>query len=171
MEAKASSPSGEETAQLIPEFVALNRRRTRGNPPLDVRELERWMELRVRLEQALGSVPGGQEARRRRALRVPTHLKVRCSHDSADQLNVASEISEGGLFLATEKPLAPGTPLHLDLEGLGDGSPLEVEGVVVWVRDQSAGDSPPGMGIRFTNLDDVQRQAVDYLVEHALSSL
>jgi uncharacterized protein (TIGR02266 family) len=171
VEVKASTSGGEDTTQLIPEFVALNRRRTRGDPPLDVRELERWMELRALLEKTLSPQPDGQEARRRKALRVPTHLKVRCSNASSDQLSVANEISEGGLFLATENPLAPGTPLHLDLEGLDEGSPLEVEGVVIWVRDQGGDDSPAGMGIRFTNLDEVQRQAVEYLVEHALTSL
>jgi len=100
---------------------------------------------------------------------VPTHLKVRCSHDSEDRIDTANEISEGGLFLPTDNPLAPGTPLCLELEGLDDGEPLQVEGVVVWVRDHATPDGPVGMGIRFANLDEVQRQAVCFLVERALT--
>jgi uncharacterized protein (TIGR02266 family) len=164
-----------ETSDLIREFVTLNRRRLRGNPPLGVAEFARWIDLRDRLEEAMGA---GQKSgpRRRNLLRVPTHLKVRCAPvGMEDDLEAAPrsvhDISEGGLFVATESAPLPGTPLHLWLEGLDEGEPLEVEAVVVWVRDVPGTDGPAGMGIRFANLDDIQREAVAFLVEHALRSI
>jgi uncharacterized protein (TIGR02266 family) len=171
VEASSDGPKPDRSA-LIREFLGLNRRRMRGDPPLGVAELERWMTLRKELETALGSVPDQAGAARRRALRVPTHLKVRCSHESHDEISFVKEISEGGIFLATPHPPAPGTPLHLQLEGLDDDEEaLEVEGVVVWTREASSENGPAGMGIRFTHLDEVQREAVACLVEHALRSL
>jgi uncharacterized protein (TIGR02266 family) len=158
-----------ETASLVREFLALNRRRTRGDPPLGVEELERWMELRPLLEEALGCVGRDPRRTRRRALRVPTHLKVRFRHGAVGGLGRARDVSEGGLFLVTDRPLAPGTPLHLELEAAG--RQVEVEGVVVWLRESEGATGPPGMGVRFDNLDESERRAVAELVENALADL
>ena len=169
MDRDARRPLPLETAALVREFLLLNRRRTRGDPPLALEELERWMELRPLLEQALGARPREAGRGRRRALRVPTHLKVRFACDARDELGSARDVSEGGLFLASERPPPPGTPLHLCLEGAGGR--VEVEAVVMWARERSGPDGPAGMGVRFENLDEDQRRAIASLVEEALASL
>jgi hypothetical protein len=124
-----------EPSALVEEFLPLNRRRTRGDPPLSIAELERWMELRSILERALAGKPPVADQRRpmRRTLRVPTHLKVRFTRGSTIDVSSTKEISEGGLFLTTRRPLAPGTPLHLEIEGSDPGAPIDVEGTVAWV--------------------------------------
>jgi uncharacterized protein (TIGR02266 family) len=158
-----------EPTALVEEFLPLNRRRTRGSPPLSIAELERWMELRWLLEHSLaGKLPIDDQGRpMRRTLRVPTHLNVRFTRGSTIDISSADEISEGGLFLITRHPLAPGTPLHLEIEtGSADG-PIEVEGTVAWVR--SSEDGPSGMGIRFNYPDQETLAAIGALVERALS--
>lgn len=159
-----------EPARLVEEFLPLNRRRTRGDPPLTIAELERWMELRWRLEHALADRPptGDHGRPTRRTLRAPTHLKVRATRGSTIEVVSSRNISEGGLFLVTRRPLAPGTPLHLEIDG-GDGSaPIEVEGTVTWVRGADYEKGPTGMGIRFDHPDPEKQAAITALVERAL---
>src|SRR2546422_726845 len=71
-----------ESADLVKEFLRLNRRRIRPDPPLSARELARWEDLRLQIEALLsgrdrrrvrgarrgpargGRLPGGAGARR-----------------------------------------------------------------------------------------------------------
>ena len=155
---------------MVEEFLELNRRRTGGNPPLTIFELERWMELRWFLERALaGKSPVDDRGRpMRRTLRVPTHLKVRFTRGSTIDNSPTHEISEGGLFLITRRPLAPGTPLHLEIDTGDPGPPLEVAGTVAWVRSAADESGPAGMGIRFEHPDPEQQATIGALVERAL---
>lgn len=82
-----------------------------------------------------------------------------------DRRNLKGEfiqnLSQGGVFVTTEHPLALGTKIELILEA-PDGRTLPVDGVVVW---SSAGEGKSvrsaagfsGMGIRFT-IKDPERQ-------------
>ncbi len=160
-----------EPSALVEEFLPLNRRRTRGDPPLTIAELERWMELRCLLEHALaGKSPIDDQGRpMRRTLRVPTHLKVRFTRGSTIDVSSTQEISEGGLFLITRRPLAPGTPLHLEIDDGDLEAPIEVEGTVTWFRRTDDEDGPAGMGIRFDHPDEEKQAAIGTLVERALS--
>jgi uncharacterized protein (TIGR02266 family) len=155
-------------AQLVREFLGLERRRRRS-PDRSDPETARWNELRWLLEAAIeGS--GDLARRRRKALRVPSDLEVRCAHRRREERARAKCIAEGGLFLATECPPPVGTPLRLTLVGDG-GETVEVAGAVVWVRVPGQPGGPPGAGIEFEHLDESQREAVGYLVEEALEAL
>lgn len=170
---RTSSPRrlAPEASALVREFLRLNRRRVRRNPPLTALEHERWMDLRWRIEEALGGPGGGaRSGPRRKALRVPSDLKVEYADPEREEISCAQEIAEGGLFLATDRPLAVGTPLHLKLTG-DAGEIVEVEGAVVWARRAGDPSGPAGMGVRFESLDPAQREAVAYLVEAALEAL
>ena len=165
------SVSQSGSAALVEEFLPLNRRRTRGDPPLSVAELERWMELRWLLDHALNgkSIIDGQGHPLRRTLRVPTNLKVRATRGSAIEVFSSQDISEGGLFLVTRRPLAPGTPLHLEIEISDAAPPIAVDGTVTWVRESGDESGPVGMGIRFDHPDEEKQSAICALVERALS--
>lgn len=158
---------------LVAEYLPLNRRRLRGDPPLGVRELERWMELRERLERALGARPPLEASgrSRRRSLRVPAALKARYRAAEGLASGPVCDLSEGGLFLATELPLAPGTPLRLELEDTSGASTVSVAGRVVWARGKGGGGGPAGMGVCFVDLDDDGGAAVNALIEGALARL
>jgi len=163
----------QDLPSLVSEFLPLNRRRLHGDPPLGVRELERWMELRERLERMFGARPPLQasERSRRRSLRVPTALKARYQAAGRAASSPVADLSEGGLFLATEAPLAPGTPLRLELGDASGAPPVCVASRVVWARGVGDIGGPAGMGLCFVDLGDDTAAAVATLVEGALSRL
>jgi uncharacterized protein (TIGR02266 family) len=91
----------------------------------------------------------------REAPRVEATFKV--SYPNVDQLLVAysSDLSKGGMFLATEQFLPVNAVIRLNLE-LGEGSvEIPVISRVVYVRDHAAARAagkPPGMGLEFLDL-------------------
>jgi uncharacterized protein (TIGR02266 family) len=129
----------------------------------------RWEELRWRIEELLAA-PGYGRRLARKALRVPTDLKVHYSDPDRDELARAHEISERGLFLATDNPPPVGALLHLKLMS-DDGESIEVEGTVVWSRRAGERGGPPGAGVELAELDAEQFAAVARLVEQALAAL
>jgi uncharacterized protein (TIGR02266 family) len=164
----ASIEADRDCSALVREFLPLNRRRISGDA-LSVGELERWNELRDRLEERLGCAPPGS-VQRRRALRVRTHLKLLVTTNVAQELLHAYDLSEGGLFVRTQRPSPPGTPLQLELQDR-KGRSVELEGTVAWVRSEPDGRGPPGMGVAFHSLSDWDRALIADLVESALETL
>lgn len=158
------------TSALVREFVSLNRRRLHGDPPLEMAELSRWEELREQLEDVLGAVPPRATARRRRALRVRARLKVLVTTQLAQELLVVHDVSEHGVFLRTQRPVAAGSSLQVELRDR-HGRTLELEGSVVWVRTEAEGLGPPGMGVAFHALSDWDRAVLSELVEGVLAGL
>jgi Tfp pilus assembly protein PilZ len=160
-----------EAAGLVDEFLRLNRRRVRVRPPLTASEYERWLDLRWRIEDALGGpFASNRQGPPRKALRVPSNLEVEYADPERETLSNAREIGEGGLFLSTERPAPLGSPLHLKLIG-DDGTTLEVEGTVVWLRRSGDAGGPARMGVPVGSRDESQRHAVAVLVEAALAAL
>jgi uncharacterized protein (TIGR02266 family) len=166
-EPESSTP---DLPALVAEFLPLNRRRVRGNPPLSVAELERWMELRELLEYEFGAANPPLAGSRRRQLRVPTHLKVRTS-GSGDAVSSLRDISEGGAFIETSEMLDPGTPLKLEIDP-GEGEPpLRLDAVVKWSREIGNMDGPAGAGVEFENIEDGDFAALEGIVDRALGSV
>jgi uncharacterized protein (TIGR02266 family) len=156
-------------AELVAEFVPLNRRRVQGNPHLSVLELERWSELRDLIAYEFGHSPPLSPARQPRHLRVPTHLKVRYDADGQQAASVEN-LSEGGLFVRCSEPLAPGTPLCLELES-GASEALSLEAVVVHSREYENLDGPAGFGVEFQNVEAEEHLLLLRLIESALASV
>lgn len=75
--------------------------------------------------------------------RVPVHLAVHYD-DAADLID---SLSEGGVFIRTQRPLPPGTEIVMDIHVEdGDENPIRVPGKVVWDRLVGRKD---GMGVQF----------------------
>src|SRR5689334_20580157 len=76
-------------------------------------------------------------------------------------------ISKGGTFIRTSKPLDIGTEFIFVLSVPSHNKQLELKGEVIWVvtEEQATSTSPAGMGIKFKFVDDSERAAVDYFVE------
>lgn len=157
-----------DSATLVREFLPLNRRRVRGEA-LSIEELERWSELRDRLEELLGCA-SPVSVQRRRSLRVRTHLKLLVTTSVAQELLHAHDLCEGGLFVRTQRPSPPGTPLQVELQDR-KGHSVELEGTVAWVRSAPDGLGPPGMGVAFHALSEWDRALLNELVEAALEAL
>jgi uncharacterized protein (TIGR02266 family) len=163
---EASQEGRERRGALVREFLALDRRRLRGDPALELTDLTRWQELRDQLAGELGDLPGAGGSLRE-SLRVRTHLKVLVSFGEAQQLLGVYNLSEGGVFLATRRPLPVGSQLSIEFSA-SSGSPVELEGRVVWVRREPDARGPAGMGVALEALSDWDRVLLAELVEAAL---
>lgn len=88
----------------------------------------------------------------RKTRRVPVCLGVGFDSDSSTFTGVTSDISEGGVFVATHT--LPPVGCEIDLRfSLPSGPELHARGVVRWLRDAHEPDSaPPGIGVQFSAL-------------------
>ena len=62
------------------------------------------------------------------------------------------DISTGGMFIATPKPLEPGTQLRLEFLLPGYNYPIRVNVEVMWNRDTCDMGRRRGMGVKFDSL-------------------
>lgn len=69
-------------------------------------------------------------------------------------------ISPGGLFITTKKPLKEGEQFLLKLQLPDITGPLKIKCEVVWTKkqEQSTKDNPAGMGVRFSEMDKKDNQ-------------
>src|SRR5579862_9273197 len=116
-------------------------------------------------------VPGGAE--RRRFPRHAITLRVDYKRMNTFFADYAKNISKGGTFIRTTKPLDVGTEFVFVLSIPNHPEQLELKGEVVWTvsEDEAARDDEkqPGMGIRFKFVDDSERRAVDDFVEQLMA--
>lgn len=150
------STTPDRSATPIAEFAELNRRRVFGRPGLSIREVERWQELREVLSREFGDpMPGadyeGEE--RRHHVRHPTHIRVVVNDHAA---GIAMDVSLGGVFIATPRPLPVGSEISLELEIPERRELAEIRGRVVRVEGGGTLSVRTGMGIMFEGLDAEQ---------------
>ena len=112
------------------------------------------------------------EEERRREARAPIELKVEYKRLNTFFYDYTKNISKGGTFIKTEKPLDIGTIFLFKLQVPSREEPLALRGEVRWVIKE--GSPPPadlpadheaGMGIRFVYEGNDQRRALEELVE------
>jgi type IV pilus assembly protein PilZ len=97
--------------------------------------------------------------------RAPITLRVDYKRLNTFFADYTKNISKGGTFVRTTKPLEVGTEFMFVLS-LPEAVQLELKGVVKWVVPESAAgaENPAGMGIQFVFDDDSQRLAVENVV-------
>jgi type IV pilus assembly protein PilZ len=108
--------------------------------------------------------------------RKPIELEVTYKRLNAFFSDYTKNISKGGTFIRTEKPLEVGTEFLFKLHVPRLPEPLCIVGQVQWVRTQSDADaspdvepeSMPGMGIRFVYRDEAERAAVERQIERIM---
>jgi uncharacterized protein (TIGR02266 family) len=83
--------------------------------------------------------------RTRQSPRVPVQLAV--AYESAGEMarDVITNISDGGLFIRTSKPLAIGTQIEMTIQLGDEKSAIPQRGRITWAR----GLPVDGMGVRF----------------------
>src|ERR1700679_4239698 len=79
----------------------------------------------------------------------------------------AKNISKGGTFIRTSKPLDVGTEFVFVLSIPDQANQLDSRGEVIWtvVGDQATDDRPAGMVIRFRFEGDDERETLERFVE------
>jgi len=99
---------------------------------------------------------------RRKDERAPIELKLQYRRFNSFFSDYAKNISKGGLFIQTPKPLSIGTEFLFRLSIPEQPAPFELRGEVKWIESQ--GDSP-GMGIQFIYASETERADFEGLVE------
>jgi type IV pilus assembly protein PilZ len=103
---------------------------------------------------------------RRAHQRYEVTIPVDCSTLDVFVSGQVSNISRGGLFIRSEKPLPLSAEVTLVLQLTATGRCIRASGRVVWNFDIQKGTSRivPGSGIRFVDMSEGDREALgDYL--------
>jgi type IV pilus assembly protein PilZ len=108
---------------------------------------------------------------RRRAHRAPIQLKVEYRRLNGFFADYTRNLSRGGTFIRTERPLPVGTVFEFQLFVPHLDEPLAVRGEVSWIvpPGEAGGGQDPGMGIRFlADGSDVLDRTVERLMLESL---
>jgi type IV pilus assembly protein PilZ len=108
---------------------------------------------------------------RRNAERHSITLKVDYKRMNTFFADYAKNISKGGTFIRTSKPLDIGTEFVFVLSIPDQQDQLQLRGKVVWTVDEAKAteEQPAGMGIRFDFTDDKQRSDLEAFVNKLMS--
>lgn len=109
-----------------------------------------------------------EESEKRGSQRVPVKLKVDWKSAGNFLFEHATNISEQGIFIETESPMEPGTAIDLQFQLPEASKKIEVRGEVTWVnpvRPVGSENYNPGMGIRFTDLKEGDKDKILSLVK------
>lgn len=108
---------------------------------------------------------------------MPAELEIDCESPTLQLFAITRDLSPQGAFVSTVVPLEPGTRVHLRLSGPGLGADpnahVALAGEVAWLRPyrpEAPNAGPPGLGIRFVDVDDRTRQVLTRLVRHLAHS-
>jgi type IV pilus assembly protein PilZ len=107
-----------------------------------------------------------KENNQRRATRLHHAIPVAYKSVGSFLSDWATNISHGGLFINTRKPLPVGTAVKILIQLPGTSFPCELTGRVTRMAEfANHANTVPGMGIEFTGLDDVRKAEIDAFVE------
>src|SRR5579859_1522280 len=104
---------------------------------------------------------------RRGAQRHAITLRVDYKRMNTFFADYAKNISKGGTFIRTSKPLDVGTEFVFVLSIPGQPEQLQLKGEVMWTVDeeQATDEQPAGMGIRFRFAEEAERTQLESFVE------
>jgi uncharacterized protein (TIGR02266 family) len=99
-------------------------------------------------------------------------LKLQVVYDDGESFmsGPVLDLSETGVFIETVMPLAPETRVRLMPLVPDEGATVELEGIVARKAEYDLDnhyDRTPGMGVRFVDLTDEQKQFIKDLLHSA----
>src|SRR3954462_7630722 len=110
-----------------------------------------------------------QGAEARQTARIPIELKVEYKKMNTFFSDYTKNISKGGTFIKTDRPLKVGTEFVFKLFVPAQEEPFTLRGQVALVNTEIESQRPEvaehGMGIRFLYTDDSQKLKFEALVE------
>ncbi|MCB9556764.1 MAG: TIGR02266 family protein [Deltaproteobacteria bacterium] len=105
----------------------------------------------------------------RQHARTPIELKVEYRKLNTFLFDYTRNISKGGTFINTTKPLPVGTEFVFCMLVPQLEDPLELRGRVMWVIDEQDADptkgTEPGMGIQFVYASEDERLEIEQAVQ------
>jgi type IV pilus assembly protein PilZ len=117
------------------------------------------------------SIPPDSWHEKRTGDRAQITLKVDYKRLNSFFADYTRNISKGGTFIRTTRPLDVGTEFLFVLSLPSSEEPLTLTGEVKWVvtEAQADADQPPGMGIKFKFEKAGEREEVAMFVEKLMS--
>jgi type IV pilus assembly protein PilZ len=112
--------------------------------------------------------PSEEAGESRSHSRKPIELKVEYKRMNAFFADYTRNISHGGTFIKTDKPLPIGTEFVFKLQIPNLEEPLSIQGQVRWIiqpGEETEEEQDPGMGIRFVYREGAERATIEALVE------
>ena len=103
----------------------------------------------------------------RASVRAPVRLRVAYERMNSFFADYTKNISKGGTFIKTSRPLAIGTRFVFALVVPALAEPVQLEGEVTWILHADAAlaqGEDPGMGIRFLFAGEAERRGFEELV-------
>jgi uncharacterized protein (TIGR02266 family) len=117
------------------------------------------------VEQALESSSPESAPPRRATPRATLQVEVTLQGDDNFFSGLATNVSSGGLFVATYTPRPLGSSIALELRLPGRPELIQTTAQVRWVRAYSdGGDGVPGMGLQFLALCPADEAAIAHFV-------
>jgi uncharacterized protein (TIGR02266 family) len=102
---------------------------------------------------------------KRRATRLHHEIPVAYRSVGSFLTDWATNISQGGLFINTRKPLPAGTAVKILVQLPGESFPFQLEGRVTRVTEfDNRANMVPGMGVEFTGVDEAKRRDIEAFV-------
>lgn len=117
-----------------------------------------------RMEAEIKKLDSSEEASdgRRAHNRHSVDLDVSLGSDHNFYAGLAENISSGGVFVATHMLKPVGDVIKLTIHFPDSDRVVQATGEVRWVREYNeSNDVPPGMGIRWTKLEDDDAKLVE----------
>lgn len=98
--------------------------------------------------------------------RTSVHVAIDIYSEHNFWSGLTMNVSEGGVFVATQKMMKPGTVLIVDMDLPGEDEPIIALAEVRWTRSWNADpDIPPGLGLKFVAMCDESLAKVRRFVE------
>jgi uncharacterized protein (TIGR02266 family) len=152
---------GTAFARSSPSMAKRKRKKQRpksGNQPV-ARALEVATLEALPLEGSALAEPQHVVEEHRASKRISIEVELHLASESHFFSGLSGDISEGGVFVSTYRPLARGSLVDLEFSLPGADEPLHARGEVRWHRDATP-DLPPGVGISFDELSDENRKLI-----------
>ncbi|TMB09160.1 MAG: TIGR02266 family protein [Deltaproteobacteria bacterium] len=107
----------------------------------------------------------------RQSQRAPVRLRIDYERMNAFFADYTRNISKGGTFIKTSRPLEVGSRCQFSLSLPALPVPLVLDGEVIWIlaaEEAQQSGAEPGMGIRFVFADEAGRREFERAIERIM---
>lgn len=109
-----------------------------------------------------------EKANRQSHARIPVKFPVEYMRDDRSASGTCLNLSQGGMFINTTRPISPKSEILLTFTFPGQENPFWVKARVVWTNPLSNENYfPAGMGVQFQEMDPRDARGLSIFLEQA----
>jgi len=110
---------------------------------------------------------GNSDLGKRRFGRVPVKISVKQVKKEVTDTDtfLSHNLSEGGMFIASDDPLPVGSRIVLSFEIPSPYEKFQLDAVVMWTRKDANDEMNWGMGVEFVGVSETTQQTIKKYVE------